>query len=198
MGRAEEGEALLRVRQSGTRMGGNSSKLTKQEVDTYKQLTYLTEKDIMACYKRFSRLMDEETMSAVSSINDPRCWAEAAQVVERTSELKVNPFASRLCEVFAARPGRVTFEEFLDLMSVLSEAAPPAVKAEWAFKMFDMDGDGLLGRADIGETVRLLTGPDSALSPTELDSVVENVLEETDLNRTGFISLVEFSQIVTK
>ena len=64
--------------------------------------------------------------------------------------------------------------------------------------MFDMDGDGLLGRADIGETVRLLTGPDSALSPTELDSVVENVLEETDLNRTGFISLVEFSQIVTK
>ena len=48
---------------------------------------------------RFSRLMDEETMSAVSSINDPRCWAEAAQVVERTSELKVNPFASRLCEV---------------------------------------------------------------------------------------------------
>ena len=34
------------------KMGGNPSKLTKQEVDTYKQLTYLTEKDIMACYKR--------------------------------------------------------------------------------------------------------------------------------------------------
>ena len=38
-------------------------------------------------------------------------------------ELKVNPFAVRLCQVFAQNGDFLLFEEFLDMMSVLSEAA---------------------------------------------------------------------------
>ena len=40
------------------------------------------------------------------------------------AELKVNPFAHRLCETFAQSEEFLMFEEFLDMMSVLSEAAP--------------------------------------------------------------------------
>lgn len=52
-------------------------------------------------------------------------------------ELKVNPFGDRICQVFSSsQDGDCTFEDFLDMMSVFSDAAPKAVKAEHAFRIF--------------------------------------------------------------
>ena len=48
-------------------------------------------------------------------------------IINMLEELKVNPFAFRLCQVFAQSDEFLLFEEFLDMMSVLSEAAPPQV-----------------------------------------------------------------------
>ena len=49
-----------------------------------------------------------------------------------------------MCEVFSsadvdgpvAERGSLTFEDFLDMMSVFSEAAPKVVKMEQAFKIY--------------------------------------------------------------
>lgn len=52
-------------------------------------------------------------------------------------ELRVNPFGDRICKVFSSsNDGDCTFEDFLDMMSVFSDAAPKAVKAEHAFRIF--------------------------------------------------------------
>lgn len=52
-------------------------------------------------------------------------------------ELRVNPFGDRICRVFSSsHDGDCTFEDFLDMMSVFSDAAPKAVKAEHAFRIF--------------------------------------------------------------
>ena len=72
--------------------------------------------------------------------------------------------------------------------------------------MFDYDEDNLLGHSDIRKVVEAITNSGEGVGADNLDrldnaqvaSVVENVLNETDLNRTGFISLTEFKQIVTK
>lgn len=54
-------------------------------------------------------------------------------------ELKVNPFADRICKAFSSsQDGDCTFEDFLDMMSVFSEGAPKSVKAEHAFRIFGM------------------------------------------------------------
>ena len=54
-------------------------------------------------------------------------------------ELRVNPFRDRICKVFSSsNDGDCTFEDFLDMMSVFSESAPKAVKAEHAFRIFGM------------------------------------------------------------
>lgn len=53
------------------------------------------------------------------------------------SELSVNPFGERICKIFSSsQDGDCTFEDFLDMMSVFSEMAPKAVKAEHAFRIF--------------------------------------------------------------
>ena len=44
-------------------------------------------------------------------------------------ELRVNPFGDRICKVFSSiQDGDCTFEDFLDMMSVFSDAAPKAVQ----------------------------------------------------------------------
>ena len=79
-------------------------------------------------------------------------------------ELKVNPFADRLCQVFAQNGDFLLFEEFLDMMSV----------------------------EGVGQEKGL------RLENKEVNSVVENLLKWTDINRTGYIYVTEFKQSVTK
>lgn len=51
--------------------------------------------------------------------------------------LQVNPFRDRICEVFSSsRDGNMTFEDFLDMMSVFSDNAPKNVKVEYAFRIY--------------------------------------------------------------
>lgn len=60
-------------------------------------------------------------------------------------ELRVNPFGDRICRVFSSsHDGDCTFEDFLDMMSVFSDAAPKAVKAEHAFRIFGEKENGFL------------------------------------------------------
>ena len=59
------------------------------------------------------------------------------KIIDFFPELKANPFADRICHIFSAgRDGRMSFEDFVDMVSGLGSATPPKVKADWAFKIF--------------------------------------------------------------
>lgn len=48
-----------------------------------------------------------------------------------------NPFCERICQVFSEDgTGALSFEDFLDLFSVLSEVAPRELKTVYAFKIY--------------------------------------------------------------
>ena len=52
-------------------------------------------------------------------------------------ELNANPFADRICHVFSSdKDGKMSFEDFVDMVSALGPTTPPKVKAEWAFQIF--------------------------------------------------------------
>lgn len=56
-------------------------------------------------------------------------------------ELKANPFKERICRVFSTSPTRdsLSFEDFLDLLSVFSDTATPDIKSHYAFRIFGKD-----------------------------------------------------------
>merc|ERR1711934_121705 len=189
------------IKQLKVRMGSSQSILSKEDMEAYKQLTYFTEAEIKNCLQKFSELLDPNT--PFKSVHDPEARVQHENVVNGMQELKGNPFAKRICQVFSPNAGQLmTFEEFLDMLSSLSVATPPTVRAEWAFKIFDSDGDQLLGENDIRRVVDAITGTEEAayksLGEKERQTVVRNVLKETDLNRTGQISLAEFKQMVVR
>merc|ERR1712025_29049 len=183
------------------RMGASTSLLEPQEVDAYKQLTFFTEPEIRKCLKRFQKMLPDEVSASISnkqisSINHPSCCVDVEVLRNELAELQVNPFSDQMCKIFTEGNTVMVFEQFLDMMSVMSVSAPVEVKAEWAFKLFDLDGDEYITQKDIGNVVERVS--DLKEDDEHIEKVSLKVLKETDINDTGKISLTEFKQIVTK
>lgn len=114
-------------------------------------------------------------------------------------ELRVNPFGDRICKVFSSsEDGDCNFEDFLDMMSVFSDAAPKAVKAEHAFRIYDFDGDDMLGIGDLKQVISRLIGVDNSVADSDMKQLVQNILEEADLDDDGALSFAEFEHIIDK
>ncbi|CAG0887889.1 unnamed protein product [Darwinula stevensoni] len=164
---------------------------TEDELEDYQNLTYLTKKEIFHAYKKF-RALDPEAVK--QSKRNPLPMVSVAAL----PLLRVNPFADRICQVFSSsQDGDISFEDFLDMMSVFSEAAPKSVKVEYAFRIFDFDGDDLLGFGDLTTILDRLTSP-MRLKEEDRALLVSQLLEEADLDEDGALSFAEFDHVITK
>ncbi|KAK2169259.1 hypothetical protein NP493_1191g02014 [Ridgeia piscesae] len=117
--------------------------------------------------------------------------------IEDMPEFKENPFRKQICEVFSEDgQGDMTFDDFLDMFSVFSEAAPRDVKAVYAFKIYDFDRDNQLGRQDIVKTVTHLTR--NEMTSEEIQFIVGKIFEEADLDEDGKLSYTEYEHVISK
>lgn len=66
----------------------------------------------------------------------------------------------------------------------------------WFFP--DFDGDDMIGVSDLREVIQRLCGPELKLSDSEIQQLVQNVLEEADLDDDGALSFAEFEHIIDK
>ncbi|NXL93457.1 CIB1 protein, partial [Alectura lathami] len=116
---------------------------------------------------------------------------------------QANPFQHRICHVFSTsedRDGSMSFEDFLDMLSVFSDSATLDVKSHYAFQIFDFDDDGTLDRKDLEKLVDCLTGEgeEARLSSAEMEQLIGNILEESDIDKDGTINLSEFQHVVSR
>lgn len=149
-------------------MGGGSSIFTKQELDDYEELTYFTKKEIHHVYKRFKSLAP-----------NPGAVTKATKLSRdelfELPELKVNPFKDRIVRVFSSSgDDSITFEDFLDMMSVFCDHAPLAIKIEYAFRIYDFDEDDSLGREDLRKLIDRLTDK-MKLGESDMDQLIQAV-----------------------
>ncbi|XP_037923071.1 calcium and integrin-binding protein 1-like isoform X2 [Hermetia illucens] len=113
-------------------------------------------------------------------------------------ELKYNPFCDRLFHVFSSQKDDCfSFEDFLDLCSVMSEHCPLSVKAAWGFKVFDFDEDEQITKPDIYQIVDKLTQP-AQLLDIEKEHISDVVLKEMNIRHTGAMNQMEFLHAMTK
>ncbi|KAF0876174.1 CIB1 protein, partial [Crocuta crocuta] len=173
-------------------------------------------------HRRFCELLPQEHRSMEESL---QIRVSLEQILS-LPELKANPFKERICRVFSTSPARdsLSFEDFLDLLSVFSDTATPDIKSHYAFRIFDFDDDGTLNREDLSQLVNCLTGQgeDTRLSVSEMKQLIDNVssragpgsgreglelgpklslfqiLEESDIDRDGTINLSEFQHVISR
>ncbi|XP_064605327.1 calcium and integrin-binding protein 1-like [Liolophura sinensis] len=172
-------------------MGSSQSVFTEQELEEYQELTYFTKKEILHVHKCYRQLDP-------ASVDTDRNAKLPIEKIRDISELKVNPFSDRICKVFSSSgDGQMTFEDFLDMMSVFSDAAPKSVKVEYAFRIYDFDEDDMISEEDVKEVVNRLTG-DQRLSDDQLNQLVKNIFDEADLDADDSLSFAEFEHVISK
>ncbi|NWY49083.1 CIB1 protein, partial [Sylvia atricapilla] len=148
-------------------------------------------------YKRFSELLPKEERENALSARVPK-----SQFLT-LPELRANPFQHRICHVFSTsetRDGSMSFEDFLDMLSVFSDSATSDIKSHYAFRIFDFNEDGVLDRKDLEQLVNCLTGQgeESRLSGAEMEQLIQNILEESDIDRDGTINSAEFQHVISR
>ena len=202
-------------------MGINTSALTDDQLKQYQHNTSFSQKEICHLWNKFCE---------VCNINDKIMKGESNSIqatfdqIKSMPELKENPFNQRICEVFAT-PSEVicddedssttnttdslSFENFLDIVYIFSEQAPLEEKIKYAFKIYDEDNDGYIGRDDLHSIVTLMTKKqncigggdqgsknDEYLTDQEITIIADKIIEESDVDHDQRLSAIEFESIV--
>ncbi|CAH3174437.1 unnamed protein product, partial [Porites lobata] len=162
---------------------------------SFQDCTYFNRADILRIHKRYRELNADVIPKDFTELDvQPKL---KYKFLQQLPELKENPFRRRICEVFSLKgDGALTFDDFLNMMSVLSESAPRELKAKYAFKIFDFDGDNYLGKEDLKLTLRAITA--NELSDEEMEFVTDKLLEEADLDEDGLLSFAEFENVIAR
>ncbi|XP_054718627.1 calcium and integrin-binding protein 1-like [Uloborus diversus] len=172
-------------------MGNTKSQLTKSELQDYKELTYLTEKEIQYAFKKFKNL-------DVRVLNKNKFARISTDLIKGMPEFENNPFADRICRIFSSEnDGRWSFDDFLDMVSVFNENTPAEEKAMYAFYVYDFDEDGFLSTDDLTILFSRLAGGEK-IEERDMRQVLSRILEEADLDRDGMLSPAEFKHSLMK
>lgn len=86
-----------------------------------------------------------------------RNFLARAQDVAKLPILKCNPFKDRILQIFSTDE-KVSFDDFIDLMTMFHPNTCKEVKLCHAFCIYDRDNDGFLGLEDLKWVVKRMTG----------------------------------------
>jgi len=179
-------------------MGNRNGAFSQEEIELYMDLTYFSRRQILLCFERFLDLApNDDAKHAI--IHDKRNARLEKTDLERFDEIRVNPFRDRILKVFSSNDDcSFTFDDFVDMMSVFSEAAPRSLKAEYAFRIYDFNDDDTIDAEDIKEVVNCITGEQNQLSKEDVELLVKLILREGDLDDDNALSFDEFHNVITK
>ncbi|KAJ7315879.1 hypothetical protein JRQ81_002041 [Phrynocephalus forsythii] len=109
-------------------MGGFGSRLPRDLLGEYQELTFLTKQEILLAHRRFSDLLPKEEREQAFLTRVPK------SKLLMLPELRANPFRHRICHVFSTAEdgeGSMSFEDFLDMLSVFSDSATLEIKSHY-------------------------------------------------------------------
>ncbi|XP_065087996.1 calcium and integrin-binding family member 2-like [Ochlerotatus camptorhynchus] len=173
-------------------MGANESLLSADQLDEYAELTYLTRWEVLLIFTKLQSLAPD------GLVRDLQQRFPCRKIMDVFPQLKYNPFRDRLFQVFSSEhDSRCSFEDILDMFSVMSENCPHHVKAAWAFRVFDFDSDSMITKEDIFVICDRLTKYDR-LDQDEKECIAEVLLKEMDLHSNGSLGEFEFIHVISK
>ncbi|XP_031765920.2 calcium and integrin-binding protein 1-like [Galleria mellonella] len=180
-------------------MGANPShpELTEDVLDEYSALTYLRKEEILYLMDKFQSI-DVQKVQA-----DYHHRFNSKEIINKFDVLKNNPFVDRIFHVFSSKKDDCfSFEDLLDLYSVMSPECPPEVKAIWAFHLFDLDDDNEITYRDVMEIIDRLTNgfqnPNNFIGKDFKKIIFENILKEVKLDNSNSIGLHEMVLILSR
>ncbi|KRX09822.1 hypothetical protein PPERSA_02694 [Pseudocohnilembus persalinus] len=109
-------------------------------------------------------------------------------------ELSQNPLVRRVVSIFDKNnDGSISFEEFVEGLSQLY-SNDDEVKLRFAFKVYDIDGDGFITNGELYDVLKMMVGTN--LNEVQLQQLVDRTIIRADDDYDGKISFEEFKKMV--
>eukprot|EP00616_Rhizochromulina_sp_CCMP1243_P010026 CAMPEP_0118974340 /NCGR_PEP_ID=MMETSP1173-20130426/11200_1 /TAXON_ID=1034831 /ORGANISM="Rhizochromulina marina cf, Strain CCMP1243" /LENGTH=211 /DNA_ID=CAMNT_0006924059 /DNA_START=63 /DNA_END=698 /DNA_ORIENTATION=+ len=113
--------------------------------------------------------------------------------------MKASVYVYRMFDVFDSnKDGAINFDEFIDILSILSTKASPHEKLAFSFKLYDLDEDGFISTEELTTMLRATAEEhELVLTDEQISSVVDATFAELPQAR-GRISLDHYSSLVNQ
>lgn len=142
----------------------NSTRLSSEEISELQKQTNFTRKEIEQLYHRFKKL-DRNRAGFITS-ND----------LHLIPEFSMNPMCHRIIALFdPEKTDQMTFDRFVQVLNVFSPKTSREDKLKFAFKIYDVDADGVVSESDLFHVLKSLVG--SNLSDNMLRVLVTKTME---------------------
>lgn len=155
-------------------MGATMSALTNDEVELISREESLSQAQVKRLYSRFQKLDPQQSGTL------------DAQVLMMIPELAMNPLHPRLVAIFENN----NFREFVSNVSAFNGDADDKRKADFAFKVYDIDNDDYISFDDLYQILVMLVGDN--VQEDNLKKLVREVIDDADTDNDGRISRAEF------
>ena len=152
------------------------------------------------CFHAVSASQIERLYSRFTSLDKGDNGTLGREDFQRIPELAINPLGERIVEAFFAEnyDERINFRQF---MRVLARFRPIKKNREtklnsredklrFAFKMYDLDGDEKINRAELLSVLHMMVG--SNISTEQLANIADRTIMEADKNGDQCITFDEF------
>eukprot|EP01062_Namystynia_karyoxenos_P038140 TRINITY_DN27707_c0_g1_i1.p2 TRINITY_DN27707_c0_g1~~TRINITY_DN27707_c0_g1_i1.p2 ORF type:complete len:307 (+),score=117.84 TRINITY_DN27707_c0_g1_i1:65-985(+) len=155
--------------------------LTQEDLEFLKMRCLFDDKQIRRLWAQFAAL-DADGDGVLSGAE-----------LGRLTEFRYHPLRQRVVDVLGSHAGSdgdaeggggFRFAEFLAALSPFAPTAPKEDKARLAFRLWDCDGDGVLSRADVSATLRLM--------------VQKEGLDQGQLQQQGWLTDQQLGEVVRR
>ncbi|ESN95937.1 hypothetical protein HELRODRAFT_185956 [Helobdella robusta] len=166
----------------------NSKKLSKDDLAFLIDNTEFSKEQIKAWYKGFMKdcpdgqLTREKFLEVYSSF---------------FPQGEANKFCEHVFRTFDSdNSGKIDFKEFLQAINITSSGRPEQ-KLEWAFNMYDVNGDGTIEPHEMAEIIGAIFrmvghSLSDASSFDSAESRTKEIFDKMDVNHDGVLSKDEF------
>ncbi|XP_064386355.1 calcium and integrin-binding protein 1-like [Halichondria panicea] len=181
-------------------MGAKLATFRDDDMSGMLACTCLNRTEIYHTFKHFSALYELYTPSEGeqrSSIIDngyinPEVTLPVQHILDNLPQMKTNPLSARILKVFtfgSEKEGFMNFLEFLEMISVFNPKTSIQVRTVYAFRVYDLDGDGIISRSDLDTLLDLLTstsnveeedGPEDEMWTQTKQVTIDGVFKEVN------------------
>ena len=181
-------------------MGNSRSSLQLQPevIEAIQEETGFNNNQIDRLYSRFSSL-DKQDKGYLSR-----------EDFLRIPELAISPLGDRIVHAFfnKSRSGdedKVDFKDFVRVLAHFRAIDKSAEKnklntrmekLQFAFRMYDLDGDGKITKKELKTVLTLMVG--SNISEEQLDSIAQRTIMEATLDKDDLMSFEEFAKVLER
>jgi len=107
----------------------------------------------------------------------------------------MNPLVMRIIALFdTEETDEVNFKQFITTLSAFHPKASVQERLRVAFRIYDMDNDGVISQRDLSQTLVLMAG--NNLTQSQLNIIAEETVKAATRDGSSAITLQHFEEVL--